>query len=174
NSTKVGLGKYLSKYGGYTNNENEALVAKSDFLSREQGGVCMQGSGKLADGRIIKCATVDEAFEWGADDSLDFVRSFETVARCQWSTLLNKGDNIWVDADWFNDILRKNKNSNGFLEVTDVGQAPGLCNSSGHEGIDVYMGVGQDALDSWRDFINVDSYHEVMGTTYWPIYRVEP
>ncbi|MGP8337523.1 MAG: hypothetical protein ACT6FC_04740 [Methanosarcinaceae archaeon] len=25
NSTKVGLGKYLSKYGGYTNNENEAL-----------------------------------------------------------------------------------------------------------------------------------------------------
>lgn|SRR5574341_41458 len=59
-----------------------------------------------------------------------------------------------------------------YLEVTDTGNAPGLCNSSGHEGIDLYFGEGKDAFNAWKNFVSRDSEQEVRGNVWWPVYRI--
>jgi len=165
--SKTNLGKYLSVINGrYTNDLSQAQTAKRDFL-QSGSGVCMQGSGKLINGGIIHCSRTEPVFEWG---SLGNVQAFNTAARCQWSNLLRSHDIIYVDAPWFRDFLAKHGNPTGFLEVTDVGQAPGLCNSNGHEGIDIYLGEGQAAYDAWLEFVSLDSANEYQQI-WWPIYR---
>ncbi|RKZ28120.1 hypothetical protein DRQ26_01765 [bacterium] len=160
--------KYLSKYGyGYTDQVSEAQSANSDFLDHVDG-VCMEGSGVLADGRTILCSTSEERFEWDLNNKLTQFRAYETIAKCGRSSLLAKGDMIYVDAPWFNSLLDTKGNSSGYLEVNDNGYAPGLCNSNGHEGIDLYVGsIQQNSLD----FQVIDSVHE-RPTPYWPLYKV--
>jgi hypothetical protein len=160
--SKANLGKFLSTDGGYTFNEAFAQTAKKDFLE-SPSGVCMQGSGMLEDGRIIHCSRTDRVYEWG---NLANVRPFETVARCQSSKLLDITNTIEVDSPWFSEFLAAHGNQKGLLQVTDNGQASGLCSSAGQEGIDVYFGVGQDAYDIWKKFISQDSDHEVLGEIY--------
>jgi hypothetical protein len=168
-------GKYLSFDGKYTDNEAEAQTAKRDFLESDSG-VCMQGSGKLKDGGLIHCATKERMFEWG--NEADLARKaipFRTVAKCLTSDkLLRLDDVIEVDAPWLKKFLASNGNSSGLLTVKDNGGAAGLCNSAGHEGIDVYMGIGEKAYEKAEEFEDLDTLHEVRdGEIWWPVYRLK-
>ena len=135
----------------------------------------MEGSGRLVDGRIILCSTEERVFEWDHENKVKALTAFKTVAKCQWSQLLSEGDSIYVDAPWFKEFLAAHGNQSGLLDVQDNGQAQGLCNSGGHEGIDLYMGTGEPAYSAWyNEFLQKDvNENEVYKRTWWPLYRVK-
>jgi len=86
--------------------------------------------------------------------------------------LLGLNDILKVAAPWLSGFLAEPGNVGGFLEVTDAGQANGLCNPKGHQGIDVYLGEGQTGLDTWVGFNSIGvNQHEVYGEIWWPIYH---
>jgi len=168
-----GRGKYLSIDGGYTNDTSKIQYADREFLQRKDG-VCMQGSGILpnAHNRVILCDEHDKKFEWDYSNKIANYRIGRTCARCNHSKLLNYYDYIYVDSNWFNEFLNGLSNNIGQLTVNDAGTASGLCNSNGHEGIDVYLGEGQAGYDLWWAYNQRDTDKESDLTgTYWPIYR---
>jgi RHS repeat-associated protein len=172
----INNGDYLAKGGKYTDNEALALHASDEFLNYGKG-VCTQGTG-IIEGKVILCSTsypADPKFTWGSfEHDLADLQAFKTVARCGSSRFLSKGDTLYVDAPWYNDILGGN-NPEKKLKITDTGNfVPGLCNPpDGNEGIDLYFGEGLSAFNDWEKFQNKKA-EEVLtkGIKYWPIYRV--
>jgi len=178
NTSAYGQGQFLASGGGYTGKEKWALSASKGFLGHG-GGICTQGTG-IIQGMLIFCSTppgVEPKFAWGThrgniEEGLAGLVAYNTVAMCGKSGLLSMGDTIYVDAPWYNEILGSN-NPEKTLKITDTGnQTPGLCRANppaGNEGIDLYMGEGNEAFNAWIDF-NVA--RNASGRPYWPVYRI--
>jgi RHS repeat-associated protein len=162
-------GHYLTTDGKYNDNVVFAQTAKSDFLNDMQSSVCMQGSGKLIDGRIIHCSRKYPVFEWGSKEtSIARVKAFDTVAICKNSSL-RQNDEIYIDAPWFETFM-SGYDHDVILNVVDTGG--GLCKTP-YSSIDVYLGEGSTAYSAWwDDFMIQDSTNEGRGNIYWPVYRI--
>lgn len=163
--TKWNIGKYLSIKGSnyYWNEEDGAERAKLDFLYSHDS-VCMQGTGKLTNGRYISCAVQVDwvgiasdarrnqkdppesfiGFEWAIDKDLT---PFETVARCATSAMIDDGDELIIPE--LQTYLTQHGGS-GILRVTDTGGA--LC-STPYETLDLFVGEGQGGFDAYLELM---------------------
>jgi hypothetical protein len=130
----------------YTNYEQSAQTARSDFLY-DQAGLCMQGSGKLEENDLyISCTDPvgnipNVGFEWHS--RVDEVTALETVAICPRDHLtpFRQGDVIQIPAL---KTYMQSKGKDEFFTVTDTGG--GLCKTDGHsETLDVYLGDGYNS-----------------------------
>jgi hypothetical protein len=168
-------GSYLRNTGLYGDDVQEAQKANENFLySRES--VCMQGTGRLSDGRYIKCTTVSVnwdgvqprnqrggiGFYWKVTQSLTNLRAFKTVAKWQRSTLVPLGSRIYIP-ELVNYLAHWDSNfTNGILEVTDKGG--GLyCEETDTETLDLFTGEGSRGCSAAIDLLDCSTQYPHSG-----------
>jgi RHS repeat-associated protein len=163
--TKWSLGRYLSSIGPnfFWNDPAGAERANEKFLYFSDS-VCMQGTGKLSNGRYIGCSVFVDwngiasesrrnqenppesfiGFEWAIDRELT---PFRTVARCA-SGVLSYGNELIIPE--LQSYLIQH-GGDGVLKVADTGGA--LCTTP-YETLDLFVGEGQGGLDAYIDLMS--------------------
>jgi len=120
-------------------------MAPRDFLFYPDG-ICMQGIGKLKDGRYISCTdSLSKSpeligFEWKGNSS-DYT-PFNTAA-CNPNNSLIRGKTLYIPQLRTALGRKYHPNNNGFVTVSDVGH--GLESNS----IDIYVGEGQTVYEDY-------------------------
>lgn len=142
-------GGYLAQRGLDLEKPNEGgvLLASWHFLF-DKDAVCMNGSGRILDGRVISCDPKTGRFDWS---SAGLHRAFKTVAMFTGSTRFWEGETLYIPE--LVRFLGKWDPSfrDGTLQVTDVG---GGLASGGTETLDLFTGEGEGGLAAYKDLMD--------------------
>jgi RHS repeat-associated protein len=143
--------QFLSRHGGYVAKSSDPNVLRaSEGLLYDADAICMNGSGRLLDGRVISCDPNPGSwrFDWSGPGRH---RAFKTVARLTGSAYFDDGDRLLIPE--LMGFLGRFDTSfvDGVLEVTDVG---GGLSSAGIEALDLFTGEGKEGLDAYNELMD--------------------
>lgn len=160
-----GGGNYLSKvYPYYAVEEKDAQTASENFLF-ESESVCLQGMGRLNNGRYISCteprdwsgmptperrATI--GFEWKTN--YEKHKAFLTAAVCKSGRIPSDGSARIYIPKLMPFLMGKPGATDGVLTVNDTGE--GLCRSP-YNVLDVFVGTGSEGFRAYKELVNMTS-----------------